>query len=383
MPKLFPRPQKLICTAFLLFAAAAASAQQYYLFAGSYNQNKGQEGIYIYHFNPDNGTLKKSSSITDVVNPSYLNTSTDGRFVYAATESRIPGGGTVSAYRFDSIQGKLAFINSQSSFGENPVYVMADKANKWLVNANYTGGSLCIHPLLPDGSIGETAQPIKINHKSTLPRQEASHVHSIGFSPDKQYVYAPDLGANKIWWYHLGSGIAPLTPNAPEATLAATHAGPRHFEFHPNGKFGYCVEEISGNVVAYKYADGKLDSMQTIAAHNASGLEDYGGADIHFSPDGRFLYVSTRGDENIIVIYKADARSGLLTRISSVSSGGNHPRNFVIDPTGNYLLVAHQMSNDLIIFRRNKTTGMLTKTGKVSGITAPSCLKIRAYNVKP
>ncbi|NIG55560.1 lactonase family protein [Chitinophaga sp. Cy-1792] len=377
-----PRPQKLICTAILLFSAAASYAQQYYLFAGTYNKAKGQEGIYIYQFNPENGTLKKSSSVTDVVNPSYLNTSTDGRFVYAATESRIPDGGTVSAYRFDSIHGSLAFINSQSSFGENPVYVMADRANKWLLNANYTGGSLCIHPLLPDGSIGETAQPIKINYTGTLVRQEVSHVHSVGFSPDQQYVYAPDLGANRIWWYKLGSGSTPLTASTPAFTPAATHAGPRHFEFHPNGKFGYCVEEISGNVVAYKYTNGRLDSIQTIAAHNIPGLGDYGGSDIHCSPDGKFLYVSTRGDENIIVIYKADARSGQLTRISSISSGGNHPRNFVIDPTGNYLLVAHQLSDDIIIFRRDKATGLLTQTGKVTGITAPSCLKIRAYKVK-
>ncbi|MBV8253078.1 MAG: lactonase family protein [Chitinophaga sp.] len=368
----------LLCLAYL-----PATAQQYYLFVGSYNKTKGQEGIYVYTFNPSTGATKKISAVTEVVNPSYLNLSARGQFLYAATESRIPGGGTVSSYAFDSLHGTLRFLNCQSSGGENPVYVITDSANKWLANANYTAGSLSIHPLLPDGSIGLPEQTIQITAKSVGPRQNQSHVHSVGFSPDEKYLYAPDLGADKIWWYQLASGEKPLQSAPVPFTVTMPNSGPRHFAFHPNGKFGYCMEEISGNVVAYRYRNGRLDSMQTIAAHFIKDEEGYDGADIHLSPDGRYLYTSTRGNENIIVCYAIDARSGRLTKRSITPSGGNHPRNFVIDPTGNYLLVAHQMSDDIVIFKRNAKSGALQQTGKLEHITAPSCLKIRAYNVQP
>ncbi len=374
---------RVVILPLLCLACLPAAAQQYYLFVGSYNKTKGQEGIYVYTFHPATGATKKVSAITDVVNPSYLNLSASGQFLYAATESRIPNGGTVSSYAFDSIKGNLRFLNSQSSGGENPVYVMPNSANTWLANANYTAGSLSIHPLLPDGSIGLPGQTIAIHASSVGPRQNQSHVHSVGFSPDEKYLFAPDLGADNIWWYQVTSGLEPLQPAAIPFTRTAPNSGPRHFAFHPNGKFGYCIEEISGNVVAYRYKNGQLDSIQTIAAHLVKEEDDYGAADIHISPDGRYLYASTRGDENIIVCYAIDVRSGRLTQRSITPSGGNHPRNFVIDPTGNYLLVAHQISDDIVIFKRNAKTGVLQQTGKLEHITAPSCLKIRAYNVQP
>ena len=376
------RFHKCICFAAACLLAISAHAQRYYMFVGSYNGAAGQEGIYVYRFDPATGAAAKVSALSEVINPSYLNLSDNGQFLYAATESRVPNGGAVSSYAFDSLQGRLRFLNSQSSGGENPVYVAVNKTNTWLANANYTAGSLRIHPLLPDGSIGTPGQTITIKDSSTGPRQKQSHVHSIGFSPDGRYVYAPDLGADKIHWYRLQSGPAPLTPAQPAATRTARNAGPRHFAFHPNGKFGYCIEEISGNVVAYRYANGALTPLQTISAHALPAAEDYGSGDIHLSPDGKFLYASTRGEENIIVTYNVNAHTGLLTKTAITASGGNHPRNFVIDPTGNFLLVAHQLSDDIVLFRRNKKTGALTPAGKLEHIKAPSCIKIRAYNVK-
>ncbi|MBV7530338.1 lactonase family protein [Chitinophaga sp. sic0106] len=373
---------RLYCLAIVCLLTITAHAQRYYMFVGSYNNNAGQEGIYVYQFNPANGATTKVSAISEVVNPSYLNLSHHGKYLYAAADSRVPNGGKVSSYSFDSLQGKLRFINSQPSGGENPVYVAVNRANTWLANANYTAGSLSIHPLRSDGSIGEAGQTIFIKDSSTGPRQKQSHVHSIGFSPDEQYVYAPDLGADKIHWYRLQGGTTPLAPATPPSTQTVRNAGPRHFEFHPNGKFGYCIEEISGNVVAYRYAKGGLTPLQTISAHAAIGVEDYGGGDIHISPDGKFLYATTRGKENIILTYHVNAHTGLLTKTAITASGGNHPRNFVIDPTGNYLLVAHQMSDDIVVFRRNKKTGALTPASKIENIKAPSCIKIRAYNVK-
>ncbi|SHL34619.1 6-phosphogluconolactonase, cycloisomerase 2 family [Chitinophaga jiangningensis] len=373
---------RLSCLAAACLLTISAHAQRHYMFVGSYNNSTGQEGIYVYRFHPSNGTAGKVSAVTDVVNPSYLNLSFNGKYLYAATESRVPNGGKVSSYSFDSIQGKLQFINSQTSGGENPVYVAVNHANTWLANANYTAGSLRIHPLNSDGSIGASGQTIVIKDSSTGPRQKQSHVHSIGFSPDEQYVYAPDLGADKIHWFRLQGGATTLVPATPPFTLTARNAGPRHFEFHRNGKFGYCVEEISGNVVVYRYANGGLTPLQTIAAHALQGVEDYGAGDIHLSPDGKYLYATTRGNENIIVTYNVNVHTGLLTKTAITASGGNHPRNFVIDPTGNYLLVAHQMSDDIVLFRRNKKTGALTPAGKIDHIKAPSCIKIRAYNVK-
>ncbi|WP_245957567.1 lactonase family protein [Chitinophaga flava] len=373
------RKYYLLCL--LVLYTLSARAQQYYLFIGSYNRDKNKDGIYIYRFNPGNGSLQQMSSISQVLNPAYLVPSASGNHVYACTEAQTPGAGSVSSFAFDPVNGKATFISSQPSGGENPVYLTEHNSRQWLAVANYTGGSTAVFPLSEDGRIGTATQVIPFNDSSLTDRQRSSHIHSCVFDPDNHFLLLPDLGADKIRCFAFDSTSShPL--QQPEIPYTATipGSGPRHFTFHPNLPYAYCIEELSGMVSVYHYRHGRLDSLQRIAAHYKRRADiDYSGADIHISPDGSFLYASTRAAENIIVIYKIDQQKGTLTRIARQKTAGNHPRNFVIDPTGKYLLVANQMSNNVVVFERNTVTGLLKKTGNELKIPAPSCLQIKAY----
>lgn len=356
------------------------SAQRYYLFIGSYNRDKNKTGIYIYRFDPGSGGLQPVSTVSDILNPAYLIPSADGHYLYACTEAQTPGAGSVSSYAFDPETGQATWLSSQSAGGENPVYMTEHNSRRWLAVANYTGGSAAVFPI-QDGHIGKAAQVVVFKDSSLTDRQRSAHIHSAVLDPAHRFLFLPDLGADKIRCFAFDAGDAqPLQPATPPFTATMPGSGPRHFAFHPGQPFAYCIEELSGMVSAYRYANGRLDSLQRITAHHTRKKDiDYSGADIHVSPDGRFLYASVRAKENIIVIYAIDQATGLLTKIAHQSTGGDHPRNFVIDPTGKYLLVANQISNNVVVFERNAQTGLLKKTGMELTMPAPSCLQIKAY----
>ena len=358
-------------------------AQTYYLFVGSYNFSNEKEGIYVYKFDTVTGKLKKVSSTHNIANPSYLTPSPNGRYVYACTESQTKNAGSVSSFEFDSTKGILTFINRQPSGGENPVYLSVDKSGRLLVNANYTEGSISVYPLRDDGSINAASQVISFFDGSiNKERQQRSHIHSAIFSPTQNFVFFPDLGADKIRCYSFDPFKGqPLSIAENPFVKTVSGSGPRHFTFHPNGRFAYCIEEMAGYITAYKYGNGRLDSIQRIAAHGKEHAGDFSSADIHISADGRFLYASNRADENNLAIYAVNEHTGILKLVGYQSVSGDHPRNFTIDPTGKFLLVANQISGDVIVFKRNINTGLLTKTGVQIKLLNPSCLQIRKYMV--
>lgn len=374
------RKKFLLLSLLALGVSQLLFAQRYYLFVGSYNQDKSKAGIYIYRFNPGDGTVQAASAVSQVLNPAYLVPSADGHYLYACTEAQTPGAGSVTSYSFNPETGEAVWRSSQPAGGENPVYITEHNSRRWLAVANYTGGSAAVLPV-KDGYIGKAAQVLVFRDSSLTDRQRSSHVHSAVLDPTHRFLLLPDLGADKIRCFSFDADNAqPLQPATPPFTATVPGSGPRHFTFHPRLPLAYCIEELSGMVSVYRYGNGRLDSLQRITAHYTRRKGDnYGGADIHTSPDGRFLYVSTRMDENIIVTFAIDPVSGLLRKIAHQSAGGNHPRNFVIDPTGRYLLVANQMSNNIVVFERNVQTGLLKRTGTELTMPAPSCLQIKAY----
>lgn len=357
-----------------LILSLSSFAQKFYLFAGTYT-GSGSKGIYVYQFNAANGSASLLSTTDSVANPSYLTVSNDGNHVYAVNETH-PG--YVSSFSFNKKNAKLDFINSQPTGGFDPCYVNHDSAGKWLFVANYTGGSVAAFPLNKNGYLHPYAQLIQDSGSSVnKERQEKAHVHSAVLSPDENFLFTPDLGMDKVMIYKFKPSLnKPLIPAKPSFEKTLDGEGPRHFVFHPNKKFAYVITELSGAVTAYQYHDGKLKKIQTIKAHP----EDYNGvvgsADIHISPDAKFLYASNRGDENTITIFSIDAITGRLKLKGYQSTMGITPRNFIIDPTGNYLLVANQGSNNVVIFKRNKKTGMLTGTGHELKIPKPVCLQM-------
>lgn len=372
--------KKTVFFLFILLVNFKSYSQNSYVFVGSYNSDKNKEGIYVFQLNTVTGNLKKITSVKNIVNPSYLTVAPNGKYIFACTETRTPNAGSVSSFEFKPKNKTLTFINSQKSGGENPVYLSVHKNGKWLVNANYTQGSVSVYPITSEGKINPIAQNFSYSEGSiNKERQESSHVHSAVFSPNYDFVFLPDLGADKIRSYRFDSTEKqPLSENQYPFTPATLGSGPRHFTFHPDGKFAYNVEEITGTISVYKYANGKLDAIQRINAHSDEYKEGFSSGDIHISPDGSFLYASNRGEENNIAIFSIE-NNGTLKTVGYQSTFGKTPRIFVIDSTGKFLIVANQTSGNVIVFKRDSITGLLKRSGTEVKVENASCVQIKQY----
>jgi 6-phosphogluconolactonase len=301
--------------------------------------------------------------------------SPDEKFIYAVNEASDKGnGGKVTAYAFNKADGKLSFIDQQPSIGDDPCYVSVDKTNRWVAIANYTSGTLSVLPINKEGGLDAATTSIQHNGKSVdKERQEGPHVHCVMFSKDNKYLFANDLGLDKIKVYSFNEKNGTLKASGDVNTTPGT--GPRHLAFHPSNKYAYLIQEMGGVVSAYRYATGKFTLMQNISSVPAGFKGDIGSADIHVSADGNFLYASNRGESNTIAIYKINQQTGKLTVIGHQSTLGKAPRNFNFDPSGNFLLVGNQDTDEIVIFKVNKKTGLLTDTGKRIKVGKPVCLK--------
>lgn len=360
-----------------LLISMTGFTQDYYLFIGTYTSGKS-EGIYVWRFNSASGTAQPVSIAKGVENPTYLTVAPGGKSLYAANENGGVKPGEVSAFSFDAASGQLQLLNKQPSGGDGPCYVTVDAANKWLLVGNYSGGSLAALPIRPDGSLAPSVQVIQHNGKGVLEQQEKAHVHATVISPDQQFVFVPDLGIDKLMIYRfLGEGKQPLSPAKVPYAVLNPGSGPRHFTFHPSKPYAYVIEELSGMVSAYQYDNGKLNFLQRIMCHppDYKGSTNIGSADIHVSPDGKFLYASNRGESNTLGIFSVDPENGKLTALGFPSTEGTTPRNFIIDPSGKWLLVANQKTSNIVIFKRNLGTGMLENTGQIE-VPNPVCLQL-------
>ncbi|WP_343679387.1 lactonase family protein [Chryseobacterium arthrosphaerae] len=364
----------------LMASGVKLLAQDTYVFFGSFNRDKNTEGIYVYQLDTIRGKLSKVTSFTGILNPSFLTLSPDGKYIYACTESKTKNGGRVSSFEFNPRKKSLTFINSQKSGGENPVYVSAHSNGKWLIAGNYTEGSTSVYPLSENGKIEPYTQNFQFSEGSIDPdRQDRAHIHSTVFSPDFNYVFLPDLGADKIRAYRFNAEKKePLQPAEIPFIQAALGSGPRHLTFHPNGKFAYCIEEMGGAVSAYAYGNGTLKNIQRISTHSDDRKENFESSDVHISPDGRFLYASNRGDENNIAIF-AIQNNGTLKTVGYQPTGGKHPRVFAIDSTGKFVITTNAVSGTATVFRRNAENGLLKKAGGKVKMVGVSSVQIRKY----
>ncbi len=353
----------------LVFAQNA----NYFLYVGTYTR-KTSEGIYIYKFNTKTGDFTPLCIAKGIDNPSFLAISPDHRFLYSGGSKK---GDSVHAFAIDKQTHFLTLLNTQSlGKAQGATHLELDKTGKWLFVANYGSGSISVLPIEAEGTLGELAQTIQLEGKSiNVKRQDKAHVHSMNVSPDNKFVYAPDLGTDKIMTYRFDAQTGKLTEGIPPFTPTVAGAGPRHFTFHPNGKFVYSIQELDATIMGFNYKNGVLEPFQTIKTLP----DDYTGlkwsADIHISPDGKFLYGSNRAHESL-TIFKIDKKTGQLTLVGHQSVNGKTPRNFAIDPTGRFVLVANQDSDNITIFKRHKTTGKLTATGKEIKVSQPVCLKL-------
>ena len=366
---------------FLLLTVAGSAQQKklYNLVVGTYTNSGKSEGIYVYQFDPKDGSAVLKNKATGITNPSFLTISPSGKFVYSTNEASGVKG-AVTAFAFDGTTGALSQLNAQQTGGDGPCHISVTSDNTLAFAANYGGGSLSAVRINKNGALDSNVQVIQNSGSSVnRSRQDKPHVHAAVLSPDEKYLLSPDLGTDRINVYNVNrqTGKDILTPAPTPFVAIKGGSGPRHLAYHPNGKFLYLVQEMDGAVSFYAYANGKLNLKQYISLVAKGDTGRIGAADIHVSPDGQFLYASNRGDANKIAIFKLD-KSGNMKLVGHQSTLGNTPRNFAIDPTGKFLLVGNQGSDNIVVFARNKKTGLLTPTGLKIEVGSPSCLKFVA-----
>jgi 6-phosphogluconolactonase len=360
----------------LLFLAIFSDcfSQNPYLFIGTYT-NGQSKGIYVYKFNSSTGTGTEVSTIK-APNPSYLCISQDGKHLYATAEDE--KGGAVSAYAFEPATGQLALLNTQSAGGTCTCYVSEDKTGKWIFVANYCSGSLAAFPVNSDGSLAPATQVIQqIGKGKDTARQESSHVHSTILSPNEKFLLTANLGTDQehVYVFNPADNI-PLHEPLDSAVTLTAGTGPRHIAFHPKKSDVYILGELSGTVDAYHFdsTNGRLSHFQRIRSTPESFRGDPGSADIHVRADGKFLYATNRGTSNTIAVF-AIGKEGRLTVKQIISVKGKHPRNFVIDPSSRFLLVANRDTDNIVVFSIDPISGLLKDTGKNISIPNPVCLK--------
>ena len=356
----------------------AEHAGELLMYVGSYTSGESR-GIYLYRFNLSSGELVRVG-VTEAVDPSFLALSPNRRFLYAVNEVEEFSGkksGALSAFSVNQQTSELTFLNQQPSLGGAPCYVTVDKTGRFVLVANYFGGNVAVLPVLRDGSLGE-ATDMKQGAGSgiNMERQEGPHAHCIVLDQANRFAYSCDLGTDKIMIFHFDSRRGRLTGNKTPWVQVKPGAGPRHLTFHPSGKYAYVINELHATVASFAHdqTSGNLNEVQTVPTLPPGFSAANTSADIHISPDGRFLYCSNRGHDSIAA-FKVDPRNGTLTFIAHESTGGKTPRNFAIDPTGAFLLAANQKSDNIVVFRRDLRTGRLSGTGQVAEVPSPVCLK--------
>jgi 6-phosphogluconolactonase len=328
------------------------------------------------------GALTPLGLAAEAVNPSFLAIHPNQRFLYAVTEAsdfRGQPGGAVGAFRIQPETGKLTSLNHQSSGGAGPCHLVVDQAGKQVLVANYGGGSVSVLPIRENGELGEATAFIQHAGSSKDPRrQQAPHAHSINLDRANRFAVAADLGLDKVMIYRFDSESGTLTPNNPPWATVEPGSGPRHFAFHPEGRFAYVINEMSCTVTAFTYAPGTgtLSTIQTISTlPDGQDVErGFSTAEVQVHPSGKFLYGSNRG-HNSIAAYSIDPATGKLTYLENEPTQGSTPRNFGIDPTGKFLLAENQSSGSIVVFRINSQSGHLEPTGHRADVPNPVCVK--------
>ena len=354
------------------------------LYVGTYTGSESK-GIYAYKFDTATGEITSLGLAAETANPSFLAIHPNQRFVYSVNEASEHEGrptGTVSAFAVDRKSGKLTLLNRVESGGGAPCHLVVDKGGRYVLAANYGGGSLSVLPILRDGSLGKARSVVQHTGSSTHPkRQTAPHAHSINLAPDGKFAIVADLGIDRLITYRFDSTRSSLSATNSGVVRLEGGAGPRHFAFHPNGRFGYVINELNSTVVAFAYdaASGTLRKMQSLSSLPDGFSGDNFPAEIVVHPSGRFVYASNRGHDSIAV-FRVDTATGSLTLVEHVSVQGKWPRNFNLDPSGAWLLVANQNSNNVVVFGIDQDSGRLKPTGRQFQVHSPTCIKFVPAN---
>ncbi len=373
-------PAFLLLLGLPLVSGIAAAGEESLVYVGTY-QGAGSEGIYAYRFSSATGAAKPVGLAASTNNPSFLAADPKGRFLYAVNESdtfQNQPGGAVSVFEIDrETTGGLKFLQQVSSFGAGPAHLSLDRSGRFLMVANYNSGNAAVFPIQSDGRLGEHSAFVQHAGSGVNPeRQRGPHAHFIGTTPDNRFAVVADLGIDKLMIYRFDAGKGTLAPGEPGFTRADPGSGPRHAVFSLSGDSIYVINELVSSVTRYSYNPdtGELKKGQMVSTlpENYSGKNTAAG--ILLDQKGKFLYVSNRGDDSIVV-FGIDPATSDLTFVQRVPSGGRTPRHFEIDPTGQWLLAANQDSNTVTIFKIDPASGQLSPSPGALEIFSPVCIR--------
>ena len=358
------------------------SLEEIRVYVGTYTSG-GSEGIYLYRMDPSTGALERGRTVArDIANPSFVALDPQGRTLYSVEEMGYSDGepsGAVSAFSIDPETGDLTYLNRQPSGGDGPCHLSVDGTGRYVLVANYGSGNASMLPVLEGGGLGEATGFVQHEGGSVLERQAGPHAHSINLDPGNRYAFVADLGLDKVMIYRLDLDRGKLIPGDEPWAEVQAGAGPRHFDFHPNGRYAYLINEIGNTMTAFAYdeARGALREVQTASTLPEAFSGTSYTADVHVAPSGKFVYGSNRGHDSI-AIFGIDEGTGRMTPLGCEPTQGQSPRNFGIDPTGTFLLAANQETGNVVTFRMDQGTGALVPTGHVTEIPAPVCLEMIA-----
>lgn len=349
----------------------------YLVYIGTNVNSETENTIFLYRLDPTTGALTQVSGLKGGASPTYLTLDAKRQHLYAVNETnefRGAKSGAVSAFAINQQTGGLTLLSQEPSQGASPCYISLDRTEKAVMVANYMGGNVSVLPVEADGKVGA---PTGMNqHQGSGPHknQNAPHAHCFLPDPANKYAFAVDLGTDNVYSYQVEPATGKLTTKPEPAFTTKPGAGPRHLTFHPDGRTAYLINELNSTVtaLAYNAAQGTFRELQTISTLPAGFVGDNSCADIHVSPNGKFLYASNRG-HNSIAVFSIDGNNN-LTLLQHESTQGKTPRNFTLDPAGRLLLVGNQNSNNVFTYHVDQKTGKLRPTGQFIDIPSPMFL---------
>ncbi len=348
----------------LMLLSVPAQAAKYILYVGSYTAGTSK-GIYGWSFDSASGKIAPLGLMAQTPQPAHLWIAPNNKTLYTVNwEDK----GGVSSYRIDAKTGALTFLNKTSSHGAQPNQVVVDPTGQVAVTVNYTSGTLAAYKLEPDGKLGEAFFSVKHEGKPLSAAQPGPKQHGIQFSKDNKTMFIADLGLDRVYSYRFDAA----KPSITDPTYVSTHAGagPRRIQMSPDGKFLYVDHETDSEVGVYTIDGGKLTEIQTVSTLPADFKDRNTTAEIIISADGRHLYVGNRGHDSV-AIFTIDPKTGMLSNLENVPSGGKTPRNLRFDPTGNWFFAANEGGGNITQFKVDKKTGRLTPTGVTGEINTP------------
>jgi 6-phosphogluconolactonase len=356
--------------------AKAKSGSSWLVYLGTKDVH-ATKGVYVCRFDSGTDEFHPIGRVAEIEAATWLTVHPGNKYLYAVSQLGTDGSrdAFLFSYKIDARTGNLTLLNKVSAGGGGTAHLAVDKTEELLLAANFGGGQIVAFHLNRDGSIGRQTADIQHMGKSVLPRQSSPHPHQVVIAPDNLHLIAPDMGLDKVYIYRIDPRPGTLAAVNPSFATLPAGSGPRHFAFHPSGRFGYLIDEFESaiTVFAYTSAIGELKPLQTLSTLPDHFKGKKSGAEVWVDQAGRYLYAASRSDSTLLV-FSIDPQQGTLTMIQRIDTQGKKPWHFAADPTGQYLFVANRDSNNVVVFRIDSGSGKLAPTGQALSVPQPTCV---------